>query len=234
MNSHHRDLLEAIEHAAGEPTQHTFSDTYLGNSNPRFAINAPTLRAIARTWSMENKALSQNEFVTTIDSLIKGVSSTEKMLAGMLLDRATADQRAFNPKSFDKWLEHLCGWAEVDVVCTGAFTSKTLPLQPNAWSPLLTKFSKSKDIHKRRASLVFLCSPMSHHKASWMEAIAIHNIERLKSEKEILITKAISWLLRSMIKNYRSTVEKYLKLQGDTLPAIALRETKTKLLTGRK
>lgn len=234
MNSHHHDLLEAIQNASGQATHHTFSDTYLGNSNPRFAINAPALRAIARTWSTENKALSQKEFLATISSLIKGESSTEKMLAGMLLDCATTEQSAFAPKNFDEWLEYLCGWAEVDVVCSGKFSIKALPLQPNTWSSLLTKFSRSKDIHKRRASLVFLCSPVRRHKETWMEELAIANIERLKSEKEILITKAISWLLRSMIKNYRKTVEQYLKEQESSLPAIAVRETKTKLLTGRK
>jgi len=234
MNLHHRELLETIKLAAGSPTQHTFSDAYLGNSNPRYAINAPSLRKIAKLWALDNKKLPQKEFIKVVDGLMKGKSSTEKMLAGMILDCATPDQKSFAPKLFDEWLEHLCGWAEVDCACTGDYTVKALPNEPNAWLALLTKFSKSKNIHKRRASLVFLCSPMRHHDEKWMEELAIKNIERLKSEKEILITKAISWLLRSMIKNYRKTVEEYVDKNSDTLPAIAVRETRRKLDTGRK
>jgi 3-methyladenine DNA glycosylase AlkD len=64
--------------------------------------------------------------------------------------------------------------------------------------------------------------------------MAIENIDRLKAEKEILITKAISWLLRSMVKHHRKLVEDYISEYNDTLPRIAVRETQVKLSTGRK
>jgi 3-methyladenine DNA glycosylase AlkD len=38
----------------------------------------------------------------------------------------------------------------------------------------------------------------------------LQNVDRLKSEKSVLITKAISWVLRSMIKHNRTLVEDYL------------------------
>jgi 3-methyladenine DNA glycosylase AlkD len=234
MNLHHRQLLDDILSGSGTPTQHTFSDAYLGNTNPRYAINAPSLRTIAKAWSLAHKALSTKEFLQVMDSLIKGKSSTEKVLAGILLDYATADQKNFAPKIFDQWLDHLAGWAEVDAGCTGHYTIKTIPENETTWSVLLRKFARSKNINKRRASLVFLCSPTRHHQAPWMAELAIANIELLKSEKEVLITKAISWLLRSMVKHYRKTVDRYLREQGETLPAIAVRETNRKLVTGRK
>jgi 3-methyladenine DNA glycosylase AlkD len=62
--------------------------------------------------------------------------------------------------------------------------------------------------------------------------IAFQNIERLKSEKEILITKAISWVLRSMVKHHRPTLIEFMKEKD--LPAIAVRETRRVLETGRK
>ena len=63
---------------------------------------------------------------------------------------------------------------------------------------------------------------------------ALENIELLKHEKEILITKAISWVLRSMIRHHREKVAEYLEENAATLPAIAVRETRTKLSTGKK
>jgi len=50
MNPHHQELLKLIQAKAGKATQHTFSDSYLGNTHPRYAINAPTLRAIGQGW----------------------------------------------------------------------------------------------------------------------------------------------------------------------------------------
>jgi 3-methyladenine DNA glycosylase AlkD len=56
----------------------------------------------------------------------------------------------------------------------------------------------------------------------------------LKGEKEIIITRAISWVLRSMVKHHRKALENYLKKNEKTLPAVAVRETKIKLDTGTK
>jgi 3-methyladenine DNA glycosylase AlkD len=234
MNLHHREILTLIEISSGEPTHHTFSDAYLGNTNPRYAISAPVLRKLAQEWMKEHRDLPVKEFVAVLDSLVKGKSSTEKFMSGILTDYCTKEQLTFPPKMFDDWLEHLSGWAEVDVVCTGRYSKVMIPPDLKTWEPLLEKFSKSKNINKRRASLVFLCSPISHHHSDEMVALAFSNIDRLKHEKEILITKAISWLLRSMCRHYKKQVSAYVKKNKDSLPKIAVRETLKKIETGKK
>lgn len=50
QNKFHQEILNLIQQQAGKPTQHTFLDGYLGNSNPRYPINVPTLRKIAKSW----------------------------------------------------------------------------------------------------------------------------------------------------------------------------------------
>ena len=65
-------------------------------------------------------------------------------------------------------------------------------------------------------------------------ALALETIEALKHEREILITKAVSWLLRALTEHHAAEVGTYLDAQGRTLPAIAVRETRAKLATGRK
>ena len=64
--------------------------------------------------------------------------------------------------------------------------------------------------------------------------LAFEVIERLKSERPILITKAVSWLLRSMAVRHGPGVAAYLDAEAASLPAIAVRETRTKLRTGTK
>jgi 3-methyladenine DNA glycosylase AlkD len=66
-----------------------------------------------------------------------------------------------------------------------------------------------------------------------LATIALQNVDQLKNEKEILITKAISWVLRSMVKHHRAAVVQFLKEESG-LPAIAVRETRQVLETGRK
>jgi 3-methyladenine DNA glycosylase AlkD len=234
MNAYHQEVLSLIKEKSGVATQHTFLDSYLGNEHPRFAINAPTLRAIAKDWMRAHKDMTPKQFAAMLTSMAAGQSGTEKVMVGILLDNATKDQKQFDPKLFDKWLNHLVGWAEVDSVCTGKYCNTEIPENIAVWQKILTGFAKSKNINKRRASIVFLCSPLSHFDDGKLADIALANVDRLKGEKEIIITRAISWVLRSMVKHHRKALEKYLKENEKSLPSIAVRETKIKLKTGKK
>ncbi len=234
MNKHHQEILILIKENANTPTQHTFLDRYLGNAHLKYAIDNPTLRLIAKEWMRDHKAMKADGFQKLITSLVKGKSATEKIMAGMLLDLANAEQRSFDLKLFDQWLDHVEGWAEVDTLCTGVYSSFEVLNQWPQWKKQLIKLSKSKNINKRRASLVFLCSPLSKHIDMRLAELAIANIEQLKHEKEILITKAISWLLRSLVRFHKKRVIDYVNENKLTLPAIAVHETLVKIKTGKK
>lgn len=233
-NIHHRELLQAIETNSGTGTAHTFDDAYLGNSHPRYAITAPVLRAIAKAWTREHRDLSSGEFSEVITSLVEGESSTEKMLAGILLDYAGKGQKDFTPKLFLKWLKHLEGWAEVDALCTNKYTRTHLISNWDEWQPILDQLSKKNNLNMKRASLVLLCTPVSHSADPRLADQAFRTIGTLRHHKEILITKAISWLLRSMVRHYRKEVQSYLEKDDGSLPRIAVRETLKKLETGTK
>jgi 3-methyladenine DNA glycosylase AlkD len=234
MEAHHKEILALIKARSGKGTQHTDLDSYLGNSHPRYPIAVPVLRTIARAWMLEHKSMSHVELSNVLSSLAAGKSGTEKSMVGTLLDYATAEQKGFSPKLLDEWLGHLIGWAEVDSLCTGKYSATEVPRNWKAWQPLLRKFSKSDNIQKRRASIVLLCSPLSKASSPALAETGFENIDRLKHEKEVLITKAISWLLRSMIKHHRTQVEDYVNENLDSLPKIAIRETLQKLKTGKK
>ncbi len=234
MNPLHKEILEQIQHHSGKPTQHTFLDSYLGNSHPRYPISIPALRNIAKEWMIAHCELAASKFAALLTSLIKGKSSTEKCMVGILLDYTSLHQRKFDPNLFDTWLNHLKGWAEVDSLCTGRYSEAEILSQWKIWKPLLIQFSKSNNIHKRRASLVLLCSPLRKSDDARLALLAFQNIDRLKGEKEILITKAISWVLRNMVKHQRAAVVQFMKEEASGLPAIAVRETRRVLETGRK
>lgn len=234
MNQYHKEILLLIRSKSGKPTQNTFSDGYLGTDHPRYPIAAPALRTIARSWMHAHRDLTAEEFREVLTSLVSGKSSTEKCMVGVLLDAAQPHQRKFNPRVFVQWLDHLEGWAEVDSVCTGPHMVATVPEQWKEWEKVLEKLAKSSNINKQRASLVVLCSPLRRVENRAILRVAFKNIDQLKGKKEILITKAISWLLRSAAERHKSLVKNYLDLNSETLPKIAVRETLTKLRTGRK
>jgi 3-methyladenine DNA glycosylase AlkD len=234
MNLHHAILLRQIQQIAGLARSVPAADRYLGNQHPKYQITNPQLRQLARVWVRSHQTLSAAEFKGVLTSLVAGNSSTEKMLPGMLLDAARPHQRNFEPAIFERWLSQLEGWAEVDTLCASAHTKDEVLQQWAKWKKLLTKLNRSQQVTKRRASLVFLCTPVRHHQDAKLARLAFANIDRLKGEKDPLITKAISWLLRSMVKQYRTQVVAYLNQNKTKLPALAVREILIKIKTGRK
>lgn len=234
MHPYHEVILKEIRKRSGKPTAHTFSDGYLGTSHPRHPIDAPTMHEIAREWMGQHRDMGAGEFSLLLTSLVKGESATEKCMAGVLLGASRAEQRKFDPNLFDTWLNHLVGWAEIDTLCTGKYAMTEVPSQWTTWKKLLSGWSRSANINKRRASLVMLCSPLRSAPDARLTASAFDSISRLKGEKEVIITKAISWVLRSAAKHHSKEVKKYITLNKATLPKIAVRETLTLLKTGTK
>lgn len=234
MHPYHTEILAQIRKHSGKPTQDAFLTGYLGNNHPRYPINAPTLRKLAKDWMKAHKDLSPGAFTKVLSSLAAGKSFTEKIMVGTLLDYTAPAQRKFNPALFDAWLDHMEGWAEVDSTCTGSYHAAEIPVDWARWRKVLTRLSKSKNINKRRASLVLLCSPIRLKKDTRLLKTAFDHIDKLKGEKEVLITKAISWILRNAVNHHRDEVRKYVALTKDTLPSIAVRETMTVLKTGKK
>jgi len=233
MNSHHRELLKIIKESAEKPTQHTFLNSYLGTTHPRYPLNNPQMRTLARGF-IKSHSLDEKQFVELMTSLIEGKSFTEKVMAGFLLDCAGKDLRKFDPTHFDHWLNYLEGWAEIDTLCAGKYSATEVAPQFQAWKKLLIRFSKSDAIEKRRASLVLCCAPLRKDRNEPLLKVAFQNIQRLKTEKDVLITKAISWVLRNAIKYHKKEVKNFLEQYEESLPRIAVRETWVKLKTGRK
>ena len=119
-------------------------------------------------------------------------------------------------------------------MCQSNFTAREVLDGWSGWQKLLRKFARDKNISKKRASLVLLTKPVRESAEEPLAGLAFENIGTLKEEKDVLITKAISWLLRNLIKNHRHKVVNFLKENEGTLPAVAVRETRNKLLTGKK
>jgi len=169
-----------------------------------------------------------------LNRLYRGKSHEEKSIAGMFLGYSKEHRKQIQPRLLDEWLDHLEGWAEVDSLSQSNFGADEMLSGWEAWKRTLTRFSKGKNINKQRASLVLLTKPVRESRDRRLSTLAFKNIGRLQQEKDIMITKAISWLLRSLIENHKREVMNYIQENNSLLPKIAVRETKRKLIMGRK
>ncbi|HOM78321.1 MAG TPA: DNA alkylation repair protein [bacterium] len=235
-NTHHQFLLNQIKGiVVGYPFTAIQGSSYFGNKDFAYPISNPQLRQIVKDWYRGNPDLSLGEIMDVLNSLYKGKSSTEKYLGGYIIEYLPMGFRSqINPDNVDKWLGNLTGWDQVDSLCQSKF--RALDMLPNwtKWENLLITLSKSPNINKRRASLVLLTCPVRESPEKVFVDVAFSNLDVLKGERDILITKAVSWLLREMIKLHKASVQEYLSLNYSSLPSVAVREVSNKLKTGRK
>ena len=229
-NRYHLEILAEIKRVA--PAK-KIPPRVLGTPHPCYSLSNPQKRKLVSVWYKVHRDISVKEFVYLLDSLYRGKSYDEKTLAGILLETGRFHLE-IKPKKVGEWLNFLEGWAEIDTTCQSSFSPKELLGRWSKWKSLLEELVKDKNIHKRRASLVLLTKSVRESADSRLAKIAFANIEKLKSEKEVLITKAVSWLLRSLIKHHKKEVAAYLKKNQTSLPKIALRKTLNKLKTGKK
>lgn len=236
IDKHHKELLKQIRNVSSlQPFKSKYDSSYDGHNEKTYSISNPQTRKIVKEWVNQNKNLTLKEYVELLNSVYtKGASSTEKYLGGFLIEYLPKLRKDLNPKLLNKWLENLTGWAQVDSLCQSKFGASDMLNNWKAWQETIKSFVVSPNISKSRASLVLLTRPVRESENNAITQLALENIEALKSEKDILITKAISWLLRDMIKLHKTQVERYLKENETTLPKIAVRETTNKLNTGKK
>jgi len=233
-NNFHKEIEGELKKHAGHGTTHSDNPNYHGSSHFSYHTSNPVKRKIAKEFLRKHKNLSQKEFVDLLNALYKARSHDEKHVAGMLLGYAKPYRKNILPKATNEWLTHLEGWAEIDSLCQSNFTADEMLSSWKEWKQLLVSFSKSKNISKRRASLVLLTGLVTKSDDAKLTRLAFQNIEQLKNEENILITKAISWLLRSLTVKHKKEVTVYLRQNEVSLPRVAVWETKRKLLTGRK
>ncbi|MFA5827774.1 MAG: DNA alkylation repair protein [Candidatus Shapirobacteria bacterium] len=218
----------------GTPKDRAWVQKYLGSDKTTLCVKTGDIKKIAKDISKKYD-FDKNSLVNLLDLIYSKATTFEEMaVAASLLGALPKIKSRLDPESLDNWLLFTVGWAETDVLCQSNFTADDLLNNWHRWQKFLRYLAKSDNIHKRRASMVLLCKSLRQSDDPRLMNFAFEQIEKLKHEKEILITKAVSWLLRSLVKFHPRELSEYLNNHQTTLPKIAYREANSKLLTGKK
>lgn len=234
MNPHQAYLLEQFKRASKHDGAVGQRPEHEGTSRTYFGLRNGVRRGVIQGWINNHKDISYDDWVALIDALYHGQTYEEHCTPPTLLAKFPEYRRQLSLTQLDLWLGQLEGWAEVDSTCQSIFKAKDMLSNWDEWQLFLQRLTQDKNINKRRASIVLLTSPISDSPDERFLKQALDHVETLKHEKDKLITKAISWVLRKGIKQHRQAIVNYLDKNVDSLPAIAVRETRRKLETGKK
>jgi 3-methyladenine DNA glycosylase AlkD len=198
---------------------------YLGTDLEFLNVRAPDMRKLARElcddlpdeWRVCSQALWDKK-IFDMQNLAVEIAVRHKK------EFQRSDWNRFKP-----WLDVSVGWAMIDRLTTDLFAD-LLDCFPDYADKCLT-WSKSKNLWLRRASLAVFCRPA--RKGLFIEQ-SFENLERLAADPDPMVYKAVSWLLRNLIKTNRGQVEIFLRTHETVLAKQVLREVRTKLETGKK
>lgn len=234
-NSLHKKILLELNKLSSksDKEERLWVQKYLGSDKTTRCISSKVTLSLAKRVLKENN-LNTKQFSDLLDSLYsKGTTFEELDIAAKLVGSSKI-RLELTPEKLDFWLNFTHGWAENDVLCQSNFTANEILSNWNKWEKILIKFSTDKNVHKKRASIVLLAKAVRDSDDIRPYNLAIKNIDLLKGEKDILITKAVSWILRNLVKHHKNKVAEYLETNKDSLPKIAVREVTNKIIHGVK
>ncbi len=232
VKNHYEELVDVLKNKDSNPSKH--SDSYGGNKDNKLDLRMSTIRSVAKDFVRENENLKTEEWSKLLLLLSWGDFDEEKQIIGKILESNRKLRRNIDLEVVEKILFEMKGWSQVDSICQSVFKAEDMLARWKSWEKLIKKLSKSESLNKKRASLVLLTAPLRERRDERFLKLSFSLIKKLQNEEDKLITKAISWLLREMIKNYRKEVKNYLDQNEKNLPRVAVRETRNKLKTGKK
>ncbi len=230
----HFEIITALEAAAGTANRDQATASYTGSTHRFYAVPVLVRRRIIKTLIRNNQTLTNQDWLVLAEALFLAPSHEEKTMGAMILTYRREARAQVTHIQLKRWLTQLVGWAEVDALCYNIFSAEELLADWPKWEDFLLRLAKSNNVHLRRASLVLLCGPTAHSTDLRLHTVAFTITTQLAPDKLILITKAISWLLRCQIDTNKKLVTAFIQAHKTRLPKIAVREVLRKLETGKK
>ena len=226
----HAGLLTEIERLA-DPAYREGSLMVAPTAQRVHGVRTPDSRRLAHTWRRTHPGADARLVVDLVESLWAGESRDERMLGLEILYLYPDLVHGLKRDAFDRWRPEIDNWGVCDFVAT-RILGPWAEAAPEDRLGYLEQLVGDPHLYSRRLGLV--ASVHLNRDGSSFGAWTLRQVDRLIDERDPMITKAISWSLRQMTKHQAADVEAYLESRGERIAALARREVRNKLRTGRK
>ncbi len=198
-----------------------------------YGLRTPVLREIAGSWQRTHKEVAREGLFALVEAMWAGESRDERMVALELLKHYPHSISDLTWAHFDRWRRDLDNWELTDVLGL-AVLGPWLLGDLDARLEHLWELIADEDIWSRRLALVSTVGLNRVRKDISFPPFTLELIDEVKEERHPMITKAVSWTLRAMIKKHTEEVIAYLEENRGILAPHVVREVSNKLTTGRK
>ena len=200
---------------------------------PFYGVKVGELRKVASGWHREHPGASPAEIGAVTDALWARAVREEMVTAAFIIGRSAVSRSAFSKVRLNRWTPLLDNWETTDqlgMVVLGPWVGE----DPTGRFPVLEALAKEQHPWSRRLALVGASrlSRLDDAAPWWAPSSAL--VLQLAGDREAAIPKAISWVLREHTRQSAAEVARFIDDHTSELPAIAVREARKKLTTGRK
>lgn len=193
-------------------------------------VRTPASRKLAREWVRSDPDRTDTETLAVIEALWNGESRDERALGLEILCQRPDIVAGLRRSDFDRWRRDIDNWAIGDFLGYRILGPWVIVGQERLG--YLDRLIGSRDVWSRRLALTATVH-LSRESGDYAQA-TLALVDRVVDEREVMITKAVSWALRAMTDRHPADVAGYLESRGDRIAAAARREVRNKLNTGRK
>ncbi|MDP2469610.1 MAG: DNA alkylation repair protein [Candidatus Palauibacterales bacterium] len=196
-----------------------------------YGIRTPENRRLANKWNRAHRDAAPREVLALVESLWKAESRDERMLGLEILRLRPHVVCDLDRERFDRWRKDIDNWGVCDFL-GGAVLGPWAEADPAGRLSYLEDLIGDPHLYSRRLGLV--AGVHLNRDGAAFGAWTLRQVDRLIDERDPMITKAVSWVLRQMTRHQAPEVAAYLESRGDRLAALPRREVRNKLETGRK
>ena len=202
-------------------------------SRPFYGARVGDLRAIADRWLRGHRHATGAQVAALADRLWRTGIREEQLVACFLLAGHRAALAATDPARVRDWTALLDNWETTDQLGMNVL-GPLVALDPDARFPLLRAMAGDRHPWTRRVALV-ACTRLARADdpaALWPGVAEL--LLGLAGDRQAALPKASSWVLRRWLGPCPAEVAAFVDANAGRLPAVAVRETRTKLATGTK
>ena len=205
-------LLE-LQHKADPDYKSSIAEKFKVDVSDALGVPAPEIRATARQWQPNFSALSPEQQFDLCDQLLREGIYEYRIACFQWLNRQQKHWQPGHLRIFEHWLQqHITGWPDCDDFCSavlGPFFLKYPQL-----TGACAHWSQSPNAMVRRAGLVALIQPAK--KAARLYP-ALMQCDLSLCDDDLLVQKALAWLLKETSKIFPQEVSAYLTGRAHTM-----------------
>ena len=209
----------------------TMEGFIVGGKARKYGVRVPVLKKIVAGITKDLQNVDDWEFLDFIEELYKGGSFEEMHLVCYLLSKRKSVLELIKWPLLKKWSESVDNWAINDNLSCLVIGPWVL-LDFEGRVKYLERLIVSKNLWDKRLALVSIIIP-NRHGLGWEKTLEF--VEIVVKERNPMIVKAVSWVLREMVrKGAASEVKTFLERNKTVLAPLVVREVNNKITTGLK